>query len=83
MKYLQIFLISISVAACVSSMKLPAPQDSKLQEEENCFLMKPSEEMAAPAAAVIRPATISLLTPHLLPHCLPTILFLLLSSILI
>lgn len=37
MKYLQIFLISLSVVACVSSMKLPAPQDSKIARGRELF----------------------------------------------
>jgi hypothetical protein len=38
MKYLQIFLISLSVAACVSTMKLaPAPRDPKIAKGRELF----------------------------------------------
>src|SRR4030095_3688532 len=37
MKYLQFFLISLSVAACVSSMKAPPPQDPKVARGRDLF----------------------------------------------
>jgi cytochrome c peroxidase len=37
MKYLQFFLISLSIAACVSSMKAPAPQDPKVARGRDLF----------------------------------------------
>jgi len=37
MKYLQLFLISLSVAACVGSMKAPPPQDPKVARGRDLF----------------------------------------------